>query len=117
MTAKEKDKYGVSHKDVGAHILKSWNFPNIFVDAASEHGSLNVTSPYKVVIMGISTADLISTKLDATEGSSILDQQIQGFLPHIGLKESDVAYYKESFLDSMKDDPLFQECQNLFSLT
>ena len=88
----------------------------MYVDLAREHESLNITSRHKAVILVVSVSDLIAEVLgfgfDEPDAAELLDQ----FKPHIGLSNSDVEYYMSGFVTDVKEDSLYQECQELFGL-
>lgn len=112
----EKRAFGVHHRDLGALVLQKWFFPDLYVDIAREHASINVTSPHKRIIIAVSVADYITRQMgfgiEAVEAEEFLEQ----LLPRAGLTDSDLSYYKEKYLEDLKADPFFLECQSLFSL-
>ena len=59
----EQHAFGTTHRDVGGEILKSWSFPDIYVDAAREHALDNITSPHKQLIIYVSLADFLISNL------------------------------------------------------
>ncbi|MBA7638673.1 hypothetical protein ES703_46329 [subsurface metagenome] len=90
--------------------------PKLFVDVAEEHGSLNITSSYKTLIIFISLADILADLLVLGELTPYLDELLSKLFQHSGLKESDMAYYRENFMEDLKSDTLFQECQSMFGI-
>lgn len=115
--ALEEEAYGVDHRQVGASVLENWNFPARYVDIAREHTSLNITSEHKALIIILSLADLLTEILGFGFGTPEKEVLLAGFLPHTSLTETDMAYYKSGFMEDLKKDSLFQECQALFGIT
>ncbi len=112
----EDEYFGVDHKEVGGAILEKWNFPDIYVDTAREHNTLNIKSRHKNVIITVTVADLLAERLgfgDFTEDEMELYEKI---LPYTCLKESDIAYYESKFIDEVKEDPFFKDSKTLFGL-
>jgi putative nucleotidyltransferase with HDIG domain len=111
----ENEYFDADHKEVGSEILRSWNFPDLYVDAALEHGSLNVTSPHKQIILRVTAADILSTATAAE-----LPQRKQELLEQLGkfidLKPDQIEYYTTRYLDDVQEDALFLECRSLFGL-
>ncbi len=116
LEALENEYFGLDHRDVGGAILEKWNFPDMYVDTAREHNSLNIKSPHKSVIITVTVADLMAEKLgfgDFTEDEMELFDKI---LPYSCLKDSDVEYYLTRFIDEIKEDPFFKDSKTLFGL-
>jgi len=113
----ERHYFGTDHKEVGWAILSDWNFPDIFSDPAREHGTLNITSSNKAVVLVVTTADILAAALD--EGSIPEDKQvILSTIPELlRLPEERIAYYREDFLKDMEEDSLFSECTSIFNLS
>ncbi|MBN1835159.1 MAG: HDOD domain-containing protein [Spirochaetales bacterium] len=112
----EEMLFGFTHRTFGAVLLQKWSFPEVYVDAAREHKSLNVTSPYKTVVLIVTAAALFAElsrigSLDE-ESQSLLTQ----ILPRIGLASADSEYYRVQFLADLHNDPLYRECGSLFGL-
>jgi putative nucleotidyltransferase with HDIG domain len=112
----ELERFGCDHRELGASILKKWNFPDVYVDIAREHESLNITSRYKSVIIVVSVADILTQILGFSPNRGDGEDLLGKFVAYTTLSEQDVDYYKNSFVADLKEDPLFQECQNLFQL-
>lgn len=113
----EEAAFGADHRQVGASVLESWNFPSRYVDIAREHTSPNITSQHKTLIIILSLADLLTEILGFGFGTPEKEELLAGFLPHTRLGEEDIAYYKSGFLEDLKKDSLFQECQALFGIS
>ena len=113
----ERHYFGTDHKEVGWAILSEWNFPEIFTDPAKEHGSLNITSSYKTVVLVVTAADILAAKLD---GGNIPDNKagiLEAIPNHISLPQERLEYYVTDFLQALEDDSLFSECASIFSLS
>ena len=112
----EEARFGMNHKHLGASILEKWYFPDLYVDLAREHESLNITSKYKTIIIIVSAADLISKILGFGFGSPDKETLFAQLQPHIGLNDADMEYYKNDFLKDLSEDSLYKECESLFGL-
>jgi putative nucleotidyltransferase with HDIG domain len=112
----EEGLYGANHRRIGASLLEKWSFPELYVDTAREHQSLNITSAHKATIFIVSTADLVGELIRVgmlgTESDELLDELVQ----RTELTDGDIQYYKSSFMGDMQKDPLFLECRSLFGL-
>jgi putative nucleotidyltransferase with HDIG domain len=113
----EKSVYGIHHRELGASVLQKWYFPDLYVDVAREHASLNITSSHKRMIVVVSVADFITRLM----GYGIEAPEAEGMFPRLAaqadLTERDVEYYQNTYLEDLKGDTFFQECQSLFSLS
>ena len=112
----EQDSFGMNHKELGATVLQKWNLPELYVDIAREHESLNITSSHKMLIIMISIADILAELLLAGEIEQAKNELLSKLFQYTNLKESDRDYYKKDFMEDLMEDPLFQECQNLFGI-
>ena len=112
----EEMLFGFTHRTFGAALLQKWSFPDVYVDAAREHETLNVTTPYKNLVL-IVTAAAIFAELSRI-GSLEPDQQelLNLVLPRIGLNAADSEYYRQQFLADLESDALFRESGALFGL-
>jgi putative nucleotidyltransferase with HDIG domain len=112
----EEGFYGAHHRQIGASLLEKWSFPELYVDTAREHQSLNITSAHKATIFIVSTADLVGELIRVgmlgTESDELLNELVQ----RTELTDGDIQYYKSSFMRDMQKDPLFLECRSLFGL-
>jgi putative nucleotidyltransferase with HDIG domain len=110
----EQKFLGINHKTIGASVLEKWNFPDIYVDTAREHGMTNITSEHRTLILCVSIADILADKI--TEGTlperkiSLLEE----LRKLLSLPQECLGYYKSEFVDKLQEDPLFKECQDLF---
>ncbi|MBN2738269.1 MAG: HDOD domain-containing protein [Spirochaetales bacterium] len=112
----EEKYFKVNHKIVGSELFKKWNFPDIFVDTSAEHDSVNITSPFKVIIIYVSVAGLLSDKLGFGFYSEKKDQLLKQLLKHTNLKPEYLDYFENQYLTELQDDPLFIQCQSLFNI-
>jgi len=112
----EQEIYGADHRKVGASLLKAWSFPDLYVDTALEHQSLNITSAHKATIFIVSTADLVAELIRVDSLDEESDRLLAELIQRTELTESDIQYYKSSFMADMQKDTLFLECRSLFGL-
>ncbi len=113
----EEQKYGTNHRKIGGMLMGYWNFPEIFVDTAREHSSLNIISQYKNVIIFVSLADLLADKLTIGTDIPYKTELFNQLLPHSCLQPEDIAFYEQEFLAEMLQDPLFQQFTELFGIS
>ena len=97
-------------------VLKQWSFPDLYVDTALEHQSLNITSAHKATIFIVSTADLVEELIRLGALNADKNQLLAELIQHTELTENDIQYYKNSFMGDMQKDPLFLESRSLFGL-
>ena len=109
--------FGATHKEVGEAILSDWDFPALYVDAAREHNSLNITSQHKTTIIIVSAADLLSGHLSESRLSETNDDLLEAFMVRINLDKNDINYYITEFYEELITMPLFRECSNLFGIS
>jgi putative nucleotidyltransferase with HDIG domain len=110
----EQGIYSADHRKVGASLLKQWSFPDLYVDTALEHQSLNITSAHKATIFIVSTADLVEELIRLGALNADKNQLLAELIQHTELTENDIQYYKNSFMADMQKDSLFLECRSLF---
>jgi HD-like signal output (HDOD) protein len=108
--------YGVDHRIVGASLLKAWSFPDLYVDTAREHLSLNVTSAHKALIYIVSAADLVGDLIRAGSLDGESEQLLGELIQRTELSDEDIRYYQGAFMADLGKDPLFRECRSLFGL-
>jgi len=113
----EKEAYGMDHKELGASILKGWNFPDLYVDVARENESENITSVHKALIIIVSVASLLVDIHILKKFSPARQNLLTNLFRHTSLKESDLDYYQHNFIADLKKDSMFQECQALFGIS
>lgn len=113
----ERHYFGTDHKEVGWAILADWNFPDVFSASAREHGSLNITSRHKTVVLVVTTADILAALIDGggvpADKQAVLEK-IPSLIPLPGER---IEYYKTQFLSDLGKDPLFSECTSIFNLS
>ena len=112
----EQELFEVSHREVGADVLRNWSFPDVYVDTAAEHGSPNITSSHKTAILLVSMADFVTSNIDLYKDNPLDVDVVRDILRQTSLKESDLSVYHTSFVDSLSEDKLFQECKTLFQI-
>jgi len=112
----EEMLFGFTHRTFGAALLQKWSFPDVYVDAAREHQSLNVTSPYKNLVLIVTAAALFAETSRGGDLDSDQRELLGQILPRIGLAAADSDYYREQFLSDLQNDALFRECGALFGL-
>ncbi len=112
----EKETFGLDYRELGASILQEWNFPELYVDVAREHKSENVTSRHKALIMIVSVAALAVEIYLLDHHSQAQEELLARIIPYTDLTESDLSYYRDHFMQDLRDDDLFQECQELFGI-
>jgi len=113
---KEKDVFGMDHRQIGRKIMENWNFPSIYADTAGEHGNVNIQSPHKELIVIVSIADNLTSVLHELEFSDETGKALDPYLKYSGLRLEQLNYFLERFMVDMKVNPLFQECRSLFRL-
>ncbi len=112
----EDQIYGTDHRAIGASLLAHWSFPDLYVDTAREHQSLNITSPHKALIFMVSTADLVEELIRIGTLDAESEQLLAALIQRTELTQSDLQYYTTSFMADMRKDPLFLECRSLFGI-
>ena len=112
----EEAIYGVNHRQIGASLLEKWSFPELYVDTAREHQSLNITSHHKATIFIVSSADLVAELIRVGVLETDSDQLLSELIQRTELTGVDIQYYKRSFIGDMQKDALFLECRSLFGL-
>jgi len=110
----ERKIYQTDHREIGASLLSRWNFPDVYVDAAKEHNTLNINSKYKKLILTITLADILSDYIGYGQREGSRDELLKNVLVLTNHSEEDLDYFKTSYLEIFEEDPLFKECQRLF---
>lgn len=108
--------YGADHREIGSSLLLKWSFPEIFVDTAREHRSLNITSAHKTSIIIVSIGDLVAEIIRVGGIDPASEQLLLELLAHADLSQNDLEYYKTSFMADLSKDLLFLECRSLFGI-
>ena len=110
----ERKFYKTDHREVGASLLDRWNFPDVYVDAAKEHNTLNINSKYKKMILIITLADILSDYIGYGQREGSRDDLLENVLVLTNHTKEDLEYFKTTYLEIFEEDPLFKECQRLF---
>ena len=116
ISALEQKLYDTNHREVGAQILRKWNFPDMYVDAALEHGSANITSTNKQLILIISIADFITSNIDLYTQNPLDVHLMDDIIKQSSLSYEQITYFEEEFPEKVKEDPLFNQCETLFNV-
>ncbi len=106
--------YQTDHREIGASLLGRWNFPEVYVDAAKEHNTLNINSRHKKLVLTVTLADILSDYLGYGQREGSRDEILRNILVLTNHTESDFEYFKTDYLEVFKNDSLFKECQRLF---
>lgn len=110
----ERRLYDTDHREIGASLLSSWNFPEVYIDAAKEHNTLNINSKYKKLVLVITFADILSNYIGYGQREGVRDDLLKNVQVLTNHNEEDLEFFKSSYLKIFEDDPLFKECQRLF---
>jgi len=110
----ERRFYQTDHREIGASLLDSWNFPDVYVDAAKEHNTLNINSKYKKLVLTVTLADILSDYIGYGQKEGSREDLLKNVLVLTNHSEEDLEYFKSTYLDIFEEDPLFKECQRLF---
>jgi putative nucleotidyltransferase with HDIG domain len=111
----EEMLFGFNHRTFGAALLEKWSFPDVYVDAAREHETLNVTSPHKTIILIVTAAALMAELSRVGRLEPEQDELLAQVLPRITLGDADREYYRRQFTEDLRKDPLFMEFSALFT--
>ena len=112
----EEHMFGANHREIGGALLKKWNFPQLYVDVALEHESLNITSPHKSVVILVSVACLLSEKIDGADINPLKQDLLSKLLPYTCLTLADAETLGSGYGEELSRDPLYREYQTLFGL-
>jgi putative nucleotidyltransferase with HDIG domain len=113
----EEQMFGVNHRQLGGALLRRWNFPELYADAAAEHESPNINSPHKSAIITMSVACLFAEKI-ADNGLSPLKADILSqFLPYTCLAGMEIDALAKGYSEELARDPLYLEYQKLFGVS
>ncbi|HUX12699.1 MAG TPA: HDOD domain-containing protein [Spirochaetia bacterium] len=115
LDAIERDSFGIDHRELGASVFRSWYFPDSLVDIAREHGSSNIVSSHKQLILVVSVADMIADilGLGIAPGN---EEALDSYLRYSPVSVEDAKYYLTDYLTDVQSDPLLQQCQELFQI-
>jgi HD-like signal output (HDOD) protein len=107
--------FGVNHRVLGGALLERWNFPGLYADTAREHGTLNITSAHKPLIILVSTASLVADCIDLGSVSPSRQELFTQLLPYTCLGGSELPSLARAYEAELAGDKLFQEFQGLVS--
>ncbi len=110
----EQSLFGTDHCNLGGYILERWNFPDVYVKTALEHGSINVQSIYKNIVYTVSLADLLTVKIGFGQRREVDDDLFINLTSYLDMDAEDILYFQHDFLSILEKDHLFLECQELF---
>ncbi|MCK5197773.1 MAG: HDOD domain-containing protein [Spirochaetales bacterium] len=110
----ERERYQTDHRKIGSSLLARWNFPEIYIDAAKEHNTLNVNSKHRSIVLIITLADLLSNYLGYGQRETSREDLLKEVLSLTNHDDSDLEYFKSNYKEIFEKDPLFKECQRLF---
>jgi putative nucleotidyltransferase with HDIG domain len=110
----EQRFYKEDHREIGASMLGRWNFPEVYVDSAKEHNTLNINSRHKKLVLTITLADILSDYIGYGQREGSRDGLLKSVLSLTNHNNADVEYFKSTYLEIFEEDPLFKECQRLF---
>ncbi len=113
----EEQMFATNHREVGGALLKKWNFPDIYVDVAREHETLNITSPHKPLIIIVSTACIIADGIESAELTREKQELFTQLLPYTCLPPGDIASYVQTYTAELTQLRLFHEYQNLLEIS
>ncbi len=110
----EQSLFNTDHRKLGGFILRKWNFPDMYVAVAEEHGNRNVQSIYKNIIYTVTLADLLTEKIGFGQGRYVDDDLFLELVSFLHMDAEDILYFQHEFLPFIEKDPLFAECQEIF---
>lgn len=111
----EKDYYDIDHRTLGANILSSWSFPEVFIDCAREYGYKNIISKYKKEIIIVSLADLMSK--DTINGFELTQDFLEEtqWLSFLGLTFNVFQEIKSEIVKNLNNSEEYKECEVIFA--
>ena len=110
----ERRLFQTDQREIGASLLAHWSFPEIYVDAAKEHNTLNVNSKHRSLVLTVTLADLLSGSLGYGQREGARENLLKEVLSLTNHDDSDLEYFKSDYKEIFEEDPLFKECQRLF---
>lgn len=114
--ALEQEYFGTTHTEVGAEVLSRWNFPPLFVEVTIFHGKDVVTSANRKWIAIVSIADILANEFEGFPLPPEKESVVYELSQTIALKAEDLSTLRKDFLKTLKEDPLYRECEQLFQL-
>ncbi len=112
----EQEYFGTTHTEVGAEVLTRWNFPPLFVEVALFHGKDVVTSANRKWIAIVSMSDILANEFEGFPLPSEKESVLRELSQTIALRMEDLEALRKDFLKTLKEDPLYRECEQLFQL-
>lgn len=109
----ESAAFGVDHRIVGAEVLQFWNFPELLVDVAREHGSDQILSVHKKAVLLVSVAGFLSSN-HLLSGPPVPLERIASAASALELPVGPLDDWDHAFVEEMASLPLFRECVSLF---
>lgn len=113
LSALEAAAFGVDHRLVGAEVLQFWNFPELLVDVAREHGKDQILSVHKKAVLLVSVAGFLSSN-HVLAGPPVPLDRISRTALALELPVGPLDVWDQKFVEEMASLPLFQECVSLF---
>ncbi len=111
----EQRVFNTDHREIGAGLLAHWNFPEAYVDSAREHNTLNIDSKHRSLVLTVTLADLLSEYIDYGQRGDAREGLLSEVLSLTDHTEEDLEYFKTDYREVFEEDPLFKECQRLFT--
>ena len=111
----EETLFGFNHHTFGSALLQKWNFPQVYIDIAREHRSLNVSSPHRQPVLIVTAATLLAQTPLEEAADRERQEMLAQVLPRVGLGAADAEYLLRQFAADLQNDPLYQECGALFA--
>lgn len=108
--------FGVNHRQLGGALLRRWNFPELYADAAEEHESMDIRSPHKSAIIMVSVAGLFAEKITDSCLRPFRADLLTQLLSYTCLAGIDLDALAKSYSEEFARDPLYQEYQRLFGI-
>jgi len=109
----EHKRFGTNHKEVGAQVLDSWNFPELYIEVARQHGNPPGPSIHAKTVALVTVAGFLASNLRLGTRSLPLDL-VAGDLALLKLDLAAVAAWAKTFVGTMEELPLYRECRTLF---
>jgi HD-like signal output (HDOD) protein len=113
----EQQMFGTDHREVGGAMLSRWNFPDLYVDAAREHHTMNITSPHKPLIVMVSTACIIAEGMESGQVSKAKQALLAELQPYTCLPPGDLASYVQTYTAEFTQMKMLVEYQNLLEIS
>ncbi|GEM_PF-1474574 len=91
--ALEKLEFGVTHAEVGAHLMYTWNMPTAVIEAVLFHHFPNASqTPGFSVLMAVHVADALVRSMDNTMGCSLASKLNNAFINREGMEKPLMAW-------------------------